>query len=84
LPLHKNLLLAAAQEPFACSCTRTFCLLLHKNLLLAPAREPLLAPAKEPFCSPLHKNLLFAAAQVKWTPLSRPFFGRNKLRIGGV
>jgi hypothetical protein len=21
---------------------------------------------------------------VKWTPLSRPFFGRNKLRIGGV
>ena len=22
--------------------------------------------------------------RVKWTPLSRPFFGRNKLRIGGV
>jgi hypothetical protein len=23
-------------------------------------------------------------ADLKWTPLSRPFFGRNKLRIGGV
>jgi hypothetical protein len=49
---------------------------LHQRIMLAEHRPPRGSGVK--------RNDPHPEEQVRWTPLSRPFFARNKLMSGGV